>query len=482
LHQEVRLSAREQVLHIISHSSQVHGCPSTCPEDYAWLKGTDSLIPEKNNRILTISELEGLVETRTQELYLANERLQAEMAERRRYEEERKVLEHQLVETQRLESLGILAGIIAHDFNNILTSILGNTSLARMELPADSPVQQDLEHIEKASLRAADLCKRVLAYAGKDPISMKKISLSHLISETARILKISISKNASLQLDLSETLPPMMGDARQIGQILINLVHNASDAIEASGRQGTISIKTGISRISCSDLKNMIVTNGMAEGDSIFLEVSDDGCGMTDEIKARIFEPFHTTGSMGHGLGLSAVLSIVKQHKGTLGINSAPGAGTAIRLIFPHAEAVCFGITPKKEKTPDWHGSGLVLVADDEESVRNVAAKCIESFGFQVLQASDGNEAVAVFQEHAKQIVAVLMDLTMPGMNGHSACRKIKQIQPCTQIFLMSGYPENDPEVHFADELFAGFIQKPFLRTTIGDKLRARLESPGIVS
>ena len=396
-----------------------------------------------------------------------------DITERKRVEDEQQVLERKFQETQKLESLGVLAGGIAHDFNNLLTGILGNASLARMELSPESPLHPYLHQIEHSSQRAADLCKQMLAYSGKGRFVIQRIDLSALVKETLHLLQLSISKKASLRLQLTEPLPAVMADATQLRQIIMNLVMNASDAI--GEKSGEITISTATMRADHQYLTELVGAADLAPGEYVVLEVTDNGCGMTSETRSKIFEPFFTTKFTGRGLGLAAVLGIVRGHKGAMKVYSELGGGSTFKLLLPAAGAVT--AEPRWEQRPalHWRGEGTVLIIDDEESVRMVATKMLKALGFQVLAASDGEQGLRVYRAHSDRIAAVLLDLTMPRMDGEETFRELHRICPDVCVILMSGFNEQEAAARFVGKGLAGFLQKPFTP----EDLRERLEGFG---
>jgi len=393
-----------------------------------------------------------------------------DITDRKHEQDERQVMERKFQETQKLESLGVLAGGIAHDFNNLLTGILGNASLARMELQPESPLHTYLEQIELSSQRAADLCKQMLAYSGKGRFIIQRIDLSALVKETLHLLQISISKKAVLKLHLAENLPGIMADATQIRQIIMNLVMNASDAI--GERSGLITISTSILHADRKYLDDLVGAADLTSGSYVVLEVTDNGCGMSAETKAKIFEPFFTTKFTGRGLGLAAVLGIVRGHKGALKVYSEPGRGSTFRLLLPAAGAAS---DTKAERPPvlQWRGHGTMLVIDDEESVRNVASRMLKSLGFEVLSASDGEEGLRIYRVHADVISCVLLDLTMPRMDGEETFRELRRINPEACVILMSGFNEQEAGARFVGKGLAGFLQKPFTPAELRERLTA---------
>jgi two-component system cell cycle sensor histidine kinase/response regulator CckA len=393
-----------------------------------------------------------------------------DITDRKQAEEEKILLERRIRETQKLESLGVLAGGIAHDFNNILTAIIGNASLARLKLSSTGPAYSYLEKIEASSQRAADLCNQMLAYSGKGQFNVMRLDLSAVVEETTHLLQLSISKKASLKYNLDRNLPAIMADATQIRQIIMNLVINASEAI--GDKSGMITITTGVMYADRDYLKEDYLSPNPVEGNYVCLEVSDNGCGMVKETRARIFDPFFTTKFTGRGLGLAAVLGIVRGHKGALKIYSEPGRGTTFKLLLPCAEdpVEC---PETKPQASSWRGDGVVMVVDDEETVRTVVAGMLETFGFKVVQARDGIEALELFGDIGDRIRLVLMDLTMPRLDGPATFRELRRMESDVNVIMMSGFNECDTMDRFAGKENIGFIQKPFSAEKLLEKFQA---------
>ena len=399
-----------------------------------------------------------------------------DITERKWAEEKRLQMERQMQQTQKLESLGVLAGGIAHDFNNLLTIILGNASLALDEMPPVSPARDSLKAIEATSLRAAELCRQMLAYSGKGRFVIENIRMNDLIGEMISLLKASISKKAILNLNLKEPLPPLRGDPSQIRQVLMNLVFNASEAIGEHG--GVITISTGMMECSNEDISEIYLDDNLTEGLYVWLEVSDTGCGMDHETQRRIFEPFFTTKFTGRGLGLSAVLGIVRGHKGALKVYSEPGRGTTFKVLFPAAESDR-PLVPQSSSNiqhSDWKGAGTVLLVDDEESVRNLGNRMLERLGFKVLIAVDGQQALETFRELHNEIVLVILDLTMPYMDGEETFRELRRIDQKVRVIMSSGYTESEITPRFAGKRLSGFLQKPYTLDTLTQRLRDVLD------
>jgi len=397
-----------------------------------------------------------------------------DITERKRAEEERLQLERQFQQSQRLESLGVLAGGIAHDFNNMLMAVLGYADLALADLPLASPARESVKEIARASHRAAELCRQMLAYSGRGRFVVEAIDLHDLIDSMVHLLSSSISKKILLNLNLEKNLPPIMGDASQIDQVIMNLVINASEAI--GERSGVITISTGAMECSREYLRETYLDEGLAEGLYVTLEVSDTGMGMDKETQSHLFDPFFTTKFTGRGLGLAAVLGIVRGHKGAIKVYSEERKGTTFKLLFLAAESERPIEKTKGEGILSWKGSGTILLVDDEETIRALGRRMLERLGFQVLTATDGREALDVYRQHGDEIVLVLLDLTMPHMNGEEAYRELRRMDPAVKVLMSSGYTENDITSRFAGKGLAGFIQKPYTLALLWDGLRAVLE------
>ncbi len=383
-----------------------------------------------------------------------------DISERRAAERRNEQLEIKIQETQKLESLGVLAGGIAHDFNNLLTGIVGNATLASLNLPENSQVGPYLEQIENASMRAAELCNQMLAYSGRGQFSLNKLDLNQLVLDTTQLLTLSISKTALLRQNLAAHLPAVEGDPAQLRQIIMNLVINASEAI--GDRSGVIAITSGVVRVDEDYLQTLRHQGDIKTGDHVFLEVSDSGSGMDAQTLGRVFEPFFTTKFTGRGLGLAAVLGIVRGHHGALKVYSEPERGTTFKLLLP----VCAGNpdTTKPDQTPVVFPKvqGTVMVVDDEETVRTVAAHILEDMGYTVELAENGRVAVEKFKADPARYRLVLLDLTMPYLNGEETFRQLRYLRPGIAVILMSGYSEQEAVSGFTGKGLAGFVQKPF--------------------
>jgi len=396
---------------------------------------------------------------------------------RKQAEAEKADLNRKLQDTQKLESLGVLAGGIAHDFNNLLTGVMGNASLARLDLPAGLPALANLEQIEAAALRAAELCKQMLAYAGKGRFVIQNLELNQVITDTTQLLQISISKNCVLRFNLAAQLPPVSADATQLRQVIMNLVINASEAINE--RSGVIALSTGVVRVDRRYLATTRFTPDLPEADYVFLEVSDNGAGMDEQTQAQIFDPFFTTKFTGRGLGLAAVLGIVRGHGGAIKVYSERGRGTTFKVLFPIAEGRAEPVPVADDPLAAWRGAGTVLVVDDEETVRAVAARLLESLGFATVTADDGRSALERYRAEPERYTLVLLDLTMPHLDGEETFRQLRLLRSDVKVVLMSGFNQQEAINRFTGKGLAGFVQKPFERVSLARELRRVLAGGG---
>jgi len=388
--------------------------------------------------------------------------------------DERRRLDLQMQHAQKLESLGVLAGGIAHDFNNLLVAILGNAGLALMELPPESPARQTVQSIETAAQRAAELTRQMLAYSGKGRFIIEPLNLSRLVEEMAHLLEVSVAKTARLTYQFAADLPPIEGDATQVRQVIMNLILNASDAI--GDKSGAILVRTGMVHADRAYLANAYVDADLPEGDYVFLEVADTGSGMDEETRMRIFDPFFTTKFTGRGLGLAAVLGIVRGHGGAIKLVSEPARGTTFTVLFPRREKEAQAATspaPVPGAAAPAPGK-LVLVIDDDATVRTVTQRMLERAGFEVLVAGDGLEGLEVYRD-SRRVDLVLLDMTMPRMDGEETFRELRRLDPNVRVILTSGYNELDATERFAGGGLAGFIQKPYRPSDLIGKVEAAL-------
>jgi len=375
----------------------------------------------------------------------------------------------QLEHSQRLESLGVLAGGIAHDFNNLLAAILGNAELARINLKAATPAAQHVEHIIDACDHAAELCKQMLAYAGKGSYALEVLDLNDMVKTMGKLIRVSVGNHIALKIKLANSIPGIEGDTAQIQQLILNFIVNSADAI--GNKAGEIKVSTGIRHVERQVLNKLYNGSDLKAGQYVVVEVKDSGCGISPDMMAKIFDPFFTTKETGSGLGLSAVLGIVRGHHGAIQVHSSPGEGTAFRVYLPSTEQ------PFKEKmistveVEAWQGDGRVLIVDDDMRVRNVATAFVESLHFDVITADDGKEGLALFNQHHNNLAAVLLDMTMPILGGVEAMAGMRDIDSSVPIVLVSGYSEIEAGALITGDRPNAFLQKPFkakdLKTTL---------------
>jgi PAS domain S-box-containing protein len=388
---------------------------------------------------------------------------------------EQRNIEQQMLHSQKLESLGVLAGGIAHDFNNLLTGILGNADLAKTEMSPLAPSRVSLEAIEVAAHRAADLCRQLLAYSGRGRFLIQPLNLQELVEEMGHLLSVSISKKVVLKYHFAKGLPSVEGDATQLRQVIMNLIVNASEAI--GERSGVISITVGLAQCDADYLRSCFGADHIMPGDYVYLEVSDTGHGMDKATLDRIFDPFFSTKFTGRGLGLAAVLGIMRGHHGAITVYSEPSRGSTFKLLFPASETLAPSVEGRPTISVGFHASGKILLADDEESIRNLGRRMLQRAGFEVVVAADGREALEKFAAEKDSISLVILDLTMPHFDGEACFREMRQLKPGVRVILSSGYNEQDIVNRFAGKGLAGFVQKPYTTEELLSKIREALAS-----
>jgi signal transduction histidine kinase/CheY-like chemotaxis protein len=400
-----------------------------------------------------------------------------DITERKRAEEERRQLEARLQQAQKLESLGVLAGGIAHDFNNLLVGVLGNASLALEELPGESRVRELLQRIDRSARRAADLTRQLLAYSGKGRFVIRPLNLSTLVVEMAQLLQTSVSKRVALKHELPDDLPLIEADETQVRQVVMNLITNAAEAIGV--QDGLITVRTGVVEADQAYLSDTYLDDDLPQGPYVFVDVADTGCGMDEATRSKIFDPFFTTKFTGRGLGLAAVLGIVRSHQGAIKVESEPGRGTSFKVLFPVSESCPEPVAEEEPALGKLDGAGTVLVVDDEEAVRSFARAVLERRGCTVITAGDGREALDVFRARADEIDAIVLDLTMPHLSGEDVFRELYRIRAAVPVILSSGYDEEDVTARFAGMGLAGFVQKPYRVNVLTEKVARVLVTRG---
>ncbi len=385
------------------------------------------------------------------------------------------VLEEQLRQAAKMEALGVLAGGIAHDFNNVLSTVLANAEFGRELLPEDSVVQEMLSDIVEASKRAGQFCQRMLDYAGRGSIERSTIEIGVLVPEISNLVLASISKKATLEYQLSKQPIHVEGDENQLLQVFMNLVTNAGEAIGENA--GRIVVRSTLVEYDQSELELLDPHGELKAGQYVRLSVSDTGPGLDKNLIAQIFDPFFTTKATGHGLGLSAVQGIVKRHGGVILVESEEQKGTTFTVLLPTVEkasapagdAVSSIISTEQK---------CILVADDERALRDILSRKLKHAGFDILEANDGQDAVDVFTEHHESIDCVLLDFSMPRLNGEEVQRAMHAICKDIPIILMSGFSEQEVVDRFKDAGIAGCLQKPVSTGLLVDTIHKVLGKP----
>jgi PAS domain S-box-containing protein len=402
--------------------------------------------------------------------------LARDITDKKQAEQQQRQLERRMQETQKLESLGVLAGGIAHDFNNLLVGVLSNAELAlaaAVDAGAAPAVQERLCDIRTAAQHAADLTNQMLAYSGRGHFDVRPVSLNEVVGEMGHLLGASISKKARVRYELAAELPSVRADVPQLRQVIMNLITNASDAL--ADRIGTIDLRTGIEQVGAF-VKDLYGPGALVPGTYAFLEVSDDGVGMSEETHARLFEPFFTTKFTGRGLGLSAVQGIVRGHGGGIVLRTALGAGTTVRVLLPCTDQAATAVAARAPApAAAWTERGLVLLVDDDAGVRGVNEMLLRTIGFDVVAVATGRDAIREFDRCADEVRAVVLDVTMPDLNGDQVLKALRARRPDIPVLLCSGYSEEDMYERFSQDDMASFLQKPYTFDVFRAHLKALL-------
>ncbi len=399
-----------------------------------------------------------------------------DIQERKSADAERGAIEARRLQSQKLESLGLLAGGVAHDFNNILTGVLGHADLAREEIRDGSIARAHIDRVIEGARGAAELTRQMLAYAGHGRVESRLIDLSQLVAEMGHLLQVSISRRNRLRYQFAPALPPVEGDPAQLRQVVMNLILNAAEALDHAG--GTIVMQLSARELGVADLSSAWLADAsesLRPGLYVTLEVRDEGVGMDEGTLARIFDPFFSTKFTGRGLGLAAVLGIVHAHHGAVQVDSAPGHGTTFRVHFP-AQAMPVANTNEGGSPSRWVLSGAVLVVDDETPVRNLASAMLRRMGATPMAVCSGAEALQVFETHGEQIRLAIVDTTMPGMDGPATVAALRARRPGLAIVMMSGWhePRWDPSPQTRPD---AFLPKPFDLVSLADATRTALDA-----
>lgn len=364
----------------------------------------------------------------------------------------------QLRLVQKLDSLGLLAGGIAHDFNNLLTGILGNAELALLELPADARSAPLLQSISDSAVKAASLCRQMLAFTGRGTFHPGPLDLKHLLLDMDQLLSLPVPSGVTLRVEGGEEALTLNGDAGQIQQLILNLVSNAAEAI-GSG-PGEIALNLSCCAVDDGPLADLIWPEHLAPGRYARLAVEDNGHGMAPSVQARLFEPYFTTRPGRRGLGLAVALGIVKAHGGGLCLTSVPGQGTCLSALFPLLEPM--PAPAPRPPAAQHRARGPILLVDDEDYVREVARLLLERQGHEVLAAASGREALELARQQGERLSLAIIDLAMPDLCGDQLFLQLRESLPELPAILCSGFQADDLAERFTDTGFAGFLQKPY--------------------
>ncbi|MFZ2634486.1 MAG: PAS domain S-box protein [Desulfosalsimonadaceae bacterium] len=395
-----------------------------------------------------------------------------DITERKLAEEQKAKLEAQLQHAQKMEAIGTLAGGIAHDFNNILQGINGYTQLLLLKKPEEDPDCQKLIQIQQAADRAARLIDQLLTFSRKMEGHRCSLSLNHEIRQVEQILKQTVPKMIHIDLNLENELRPVYADPIQIEQILLNLGSNAADAMPDGGR---LTIETGNATLDKAFCKNHL---GADPGEYVMLTVSDTGCGMEPSTVAHIFDPFFTTKGIGKGtgLGLASVYGIVKSHGGYITCYTEPGQGAVFKIYLPAISQPVDSLEPVLPETLLPGGSETILVVDDELPIREAATEMLSHFGYAVINAENGENALTIYREWSRDIDLVIMDLSMPGMGGYQCLNGMLLVNPRAKILISSGYATQGNAREAMQHGASGFIGKPYQLSDFITRVRAVLD------
>jgi len=397
---------------------------------------------------LKLEELERLVELRTQELVEANR--------------QRLKMEARISQAQKMESLNVMAGSIANNFNNLLSVVMGHLDMALLDIHPDHPCRYNIAQAEIAAQNAAQLNTSMLTYVGQWEGTIQTIQLTDLVKETRRLLHNYIPGKIKGDFHLADQLPLMPGFPDQIKQVVLNLVTNAVESVGSD--EGKITISTGVRTCDRRCFENSYFDEGQAEGEYVYLEVVDTGCGMDEEIQAKLFDPYFTTKYTGRGMGMAVVQGIVRKHKGTVVIDTTPFKGTSVCVLFPALSHVPGSIPAVGENKAEFSfkDNGSLLLVDDEMMVQEMAKVMLTQLGFVVITADNGSDAVELFGKHKDSITCVMLDVSMPGMTGTEALMRIRKINPDIPAIIFSGYSWEQLESQLEELEPVLFLHKPF--------------------
>ncbi|MDR4493234.1 MAG: response regulator [Nitrospirales bacterium] len=398
-----------------------------------------------------------------------------DLTERRKAEEDQKRHELERQYAQKLESLGVLAGGIAHDFNNLLMTVVARAGLALRSLPKDDPAREHLRFIEKAGLRGGELANQMLTFAGQTQLNFQSVDCSLLLKEMKSIIRSAVSKKIAVNMETAANLPHIRGDRAQLRQMVMNITINAAEAIGDGG--GVITITTEAMDSSTKDLRPFHIIGDLPWGPCVSVRISDTGSGIKPELIPKIFDPFFTTKFPGRGLGLAAILGIIRAHGGALAVQSQEGKGTEFWFLFPFSQKTptpprSTRLTIPQAPPVSSHSPKMILIVDDEKDVLEACSLILREIGMETLVASDGPSGLQLFKQYERHLAFVLVDLTMPHMDGGMLCKEIRLLNAHVPLLVSSGYTEQEAMKHFAGLEIVSFIQKPFQVEVLIEKVQ----------
>lgn len=418
----------------------------------------------------TVSELEKLLregEALPEELF--DRMSQSELLCRAMLERD-SVLPCRSHRAQKLEALTLLAGGIADELDALIVNVLQQSDKALRSMSKDDAARDPIASIVTTVRRSAELCQQLRAYSGRETLSRVPLDLRELVEEMAHLLHVSVSPVATIQFNFDEALPAIEADATQLRQVILNLIVNASESLGES--DAVISLSIGCAEVEAGTFSESCLHGDITAGAYVFFRIADKGSGLSEDDKANLFDPFYKGKYLGSGLALSSVLGIVREHGGAISVEGKIGKGATVTAYFPVSDGPASMVVEPPATAPPWRGDGTVLIVDDEPNARKIAQLFLEEVGFEVLLAEDGRRGVELFGEHANEVVAVVLDLTMPHMSGAETFHELRKIRRDIPVLLSSGYSEQDVTDRFSGQPWAGFIQKPYRFAALVFKLK----------
>jgi len=434
--------------------------------------GCEGVHLTKDRRPMAVDIHTTVIEFRGQTAILAVNR---DITERKIAAKERELLQARVAQAEKLESLGVMAGGIAHDFNNLLMGVLGNASLAMLDLPKSSPVYGCLEQIESAAKRAAALSQQMLAYSGRATYSKCAIDLCEIVRDAESSIAHALPSNIHVEYEIDPATPVLEGDRSQLRQVLLNLVVNAAESY--GEKSGSVRVAVRHESFTRSTPRPPRLTDAIPDGSYCVLEVADQGSGLDDQVADRMYDPFFTTKFTGRGLGLAAAVGIVRGHRGAMSVKSTIGAGTEFRVYLPVSIVPAHGFRHDDRKQAQARAHG-VLVVDDEEAVLSISERALRRAGYTVWVAHSGADAVELLRENIDAIGLAVLDMTMPRMSGEETCRALRSVRDDIRVLVSSGYSEAEAAQRFDGDAVDGFLQKPYLTNDLVAHVRKIIGAP----